>query len=251
MTGQHRRVVWLGHATVLIDLDGTKLLTDPVLRPRVMHLRRDWAPDAAALRGVDAVLVSHVHFDHLDLPSLERLGRSLPVVVPRGAGRLLRKRRFEHVLEVELGDELRVGAVTVVATEADHDANRGPLGTAAPSLGFVVRGSRTVYFAGDTDVFPGMAELGSLDLALLPIAGWGSKVGPGHLDPRRAAEALRLLRPRICVPIHWGTYSPWAWGAAKRAAAQLPPEEFRRAAGELAPDVRIEVLGRNGVLRLD
>ena len=246
------RITWLGHATVLVDLDGVKLLTDPVLRPFVMHLRRAWAPDAHALRGLDAVLVSHVHFDHLDLGSLERLGRSLPVVLPRGAGGLLRKRRFEHVVEVGAGEEIRIGALTIVATEAEHEADRGPLGTKAPSLGYLVKGSRTVYFAGDTDVFPGMAEIGrGLDLALLPIAGWGAKVGPGHLDPTSAAEALTLLRPRMCVPIHYGTYSPFSWSTAKRASATLWAEEFRRAAGQVAPDVAIEVLGRNGSLRLD
>ena len=250
--GIDRTVTWLGHATVLVDLDGTRLLTDPVLRSRVMHLRRAWAADASLLRGIDAVLVSHVHFDHLDLPSLERLGRSVPVVLPRGAGGLLRKRRFEHVVEVDVGEEVAVGAVTVVATPAEHDADRGPLGVKAPSLGFLVRGSRSIFFAGDTDVFPAMADIApALDLALLPVAGWGPTVGPGHLDPRRAAEALALLRPLTCVPIHWGTYSPLSWGAAKRAATSTPPEELRREAVALAPDVRIEVLGRNGVLTLD
>jgi L-ascorbate metabolism protein UlaG (beta-lactamase superfamily) len=247
-----RRVTWLGHATTLIDLDGTKLLTDPVLRPRVMHLRRAWAPDAAALRGVDAVLVSHVHFDHLDLPSLERLGRTTPLVVPRGAGGLLRKRRFEQVLEVDVGEELRVGSVTVVPTEALHDADRGPLGTKAGSLGYLVRGGRTVYFAGDTDLFPGMADLApGLDLALLPISGWGATAGPGHLDPRRAGEALTMLRPKACVPIHWGTYSPISWGAARRAVADLACDEFVAAAAELAPDVAVRVLERNGFVALD
>lgn len=254
MTGDQRhRVVWLGHATVLVDIDGTKLLTDPVLRPRVAHLRRAFAAAVGALRGVDAVLVSHVHFDHLDLPSLERLGRSLPVIVPRGAGGLLRKRRFEHVLEVEVGEQVRIGEVVVTATEADHRADRGPLGTKASSLGFVVAGSRTAYFAGDTDVFAAMEAIGErgLDVALLPIAGWGAKIGPGHMDARRAAEALCLLRPSICVPIHWGTYAPLSWTAARRAATALPPEEFRRAAAELAPDVRVEVLRPNGSLDLE
>ncbi len=248
----NRRVTWLGHATVLLDLDGTKLITDPVLRPRVLHLRRAWGADAHSLRGVDAVLVSHVHFDHLDLPSLERLGRSLPVIVPRGAGRLLRKRRFESVIEIDAGEALRIGSVEVVATQAVHDADRGPLGVKAPSLGYVVRGTRAIYFAGDTDLFPGMADVApDLDLALLPIAGWGGSVGPGHLNPRRAAEALQLLRPRVCVPIHWGTYSPLQWSAGRRAETSLPPVEFQQAAAELAPDVRVEVLGRNGVLNLD
>jgi L-ascorbate metabolism protein UlaG (beta-lactamase superfamily) len=249
-----RRITWLGHATTLVDLDGTRLLTDPVLRSRVMHLRRAWPPDAAGLRGIDAVLVSHVHFDHLDLPSLERLGRSTPLVVPRGAGGLLRKRRFEHVVEMGVGEEIRVGAVTVVATEAAHRADRGPLGTKAPSLGYLARSDRTVYFAGDTDLFPGMTTLageGTIDLALLPISGWGATAGAGHLDPVRAAEALAMLRPRACVPIHWGTYSPIQWSAARRGLADLVADEFVRAAAQLAPDVTIHLLERNGVLTLD
>jgi L-ascorbate metabolism protein UlaG (beta-lactamase superfamily) len=226
------------------------VLTDPVLRPRVMHLRRRWIADAALLRSLDAVLVSHVHFDHLDLPSLERLGRELPVVVPRGAGRLLRKRRFQQVLELDVGESVEIGSLTVRATQAEHDADRGPLGVKAPSLGFVVVGSKSVYFAGDTDLFEGMHALGELDVALLPIAGWGARIGPGHLGPRTAAEALARLRPRICVPIHWGTYRPIKVGVARLGAGADPVEEFVQAAGELAPGVDVRVLPRNGSLEL-
>ena len=85
------RIGYAGHSTVVVDLDGVRLLTDPLLRRRVAHLRalrRRFPPDS--LRGVDAVLISHAHYDHLDLPSLERLGKSMPVVLPRGLGRLLR-----------------------------------------------------------------------------------------------------------------------------------------------------------------
>jgi L-ascorbate metabolism protein UlaG (beta-lactamase superfamily) len=107
-----------------------------------------------------------------------------------------------------------------------------------PSLGFLVSGSRSIYFAGDTDLFDGMAALaGSLDVALLPVAGWGSKVGAGHLDPLRAAQSLRLLKPRLAVPIHWGTFSP-----LHRATSEEPPEAFRRHAAELAPDVEVTIL---------
>ena len=81
------------------------------------------------------------------------------------------------------------------------------------------------------------ALAGSLDVALLPVAGWGSKVGPGHLDPERAAQTLRLLKPRLAVPIHWGTFSP-----LNRSASADPPEAFRRRAAELAPDVEVRIL---------
>jgi L-ascorbate metabolism protein UlaG (beta-lactamase superfamily) len=246
------RITWLGHSTVLVELDGTRLLTDPVLRDRVTHLRRTKPADAGMLYALDGVLVSHLHYDHLDYPSLERLGRSVPVVVPRGAGRLLRRRRFEQVVEVETGEEVRLGDLVVRATHADHEGGRGFLGTEVAALGYLIRGSHQIYFAGDTDLFEGMATLAPrLDLVLLPIWGWGPSLGPGHLDPRRAAEALRLLQPLLAVPIHWGTYAPLGFGRLQTAMLTEPVTEFRRHAAELAPEVEVRVLNLGGTLHLD
>ena len=229
------RLLYVGHATVLIELDGARLLTDPVLRSRVWHLRRRVPLDSAELEGIDAALVSHVHFDHFDRPSLRRLGQDMTVIVPVGARRLVRG--FTDVREVDVGDEVRIGDVTVHATPAVHESARLML-RSTPSLGFLVSGSQRIYFAGDTDLFEGMSALaGSIDIALLPVSGWGSKVGPGHLDPMRAAQALRLLKPRLAVPIHWGTLSP-----LNRATSADPPEAFKRHAEELAPEVEIRIL---------
>jgi L-ascorbate metabolism protein UlaG (beta-lactamase superfamily) len=226
------QVAYVGHATVLIDMDGVRLLTDPVLRPRVLHLRRVGAVPAAALRGLDAVLLSHAHWDHLDLPSLERLGKELPIVCPAGVTSLLRRKRFAHVTSLAEGEDVRIGGLTVTGVHAEHDGARGPLG-ASGELGYVVRGSKSVYFAGDTDLFDGLAELGPVDVALVPVAGWGAKVGPGHLDPERAAEAVRLLRPTIAIPIHWGTFAP-----VHREVDVQSPHEFAR----LLPDVDVRIL---------
>ena len=105
------QVTYVGHATVHITLDGVRLLTDPVLRTRMGHLRRRRGRvDPAALRGIDTILISHAHYDHLDIPSLERLGRITPIVVPRGYGALVRKRSFAHVVEVEAGETIAIGA---------------------------------------------------------------------------------------------------------------------------------------------
>jgi L-ascorbate metabolism protein UlaG (beta-lactamase superfamily) len=247
------RVTYVGHATVQIALDGVRLLTDPVLRTRMGHLRRRRGRvDPEVLRGIDTILVSHAHYDHLDIPSLERLGRVTPIVVPRGVGALVRRRSFAHVMEIDEGETIAVGAVSVTATLAEHDGRRN-LFDSGRTLGYVVEGSSRIYFAGDTDLFPAMAELGHLDLALVPIWGWGPSLGRGkHMDPERAAEALSLLRPRIAVPIHWGTYHPLHLGLreAPRYLSE-PPERFVRAAANVAPDVEVRVLQPGETLDLE
>lgn len=247
------RLTWLGHSTVLVELDGVRLLTDPVLSRRVTYLRRH-APVLEAPGDLDAVLVSHAHWDHLDVRTLARLGRSLTVVLPRGAASLLRRRGFERVVELDVGEETRIGSVVVRAVPAEHDASRGPLGLKSQALGFVISGSRRIYFAGDTDLFPGMAELADrLDLALVPIWGWGPSLGRGkHMDPERAAEALTLLRPRVAVPIHWGTYHPFHLGLLQAPRyLREPAERFVRAAAETAPDVEVRLLQPGETLSLD
>jgi L-ascorbate metabolism protein UlaG (beta-lactamase superfamily) len=237
------RIEYVGHATVFVDLDGVRLLTDPLLRNRVAHLRRSTPVSARTRRGVVAVLISHAHYDHLDLPSLEKLGKKIPVIVPRGLGGLLRKRRFESVIEVEVGETLAVGELRIQAVPAEHDRSRGPIGASADPLGYVISGSKSVYFAGDTDLFEGMRDLGPVDLGLIPIWGWGPGLGGGHLDPKRAAEAAARVRPGLVVPIHWGTYFPIHLGLkGKPGFVDMPPLEFLAAMKEAAPDVAVQIL---------
>jgi L-ascorbate metabolism protein UlaG (beta-lactamase superfamily) len=111
-----------------------------------------------------------------------------------------------------------------------------------PALGYVLQGSRSVYFAGDTDIYPEMAELSGVDVALLPVAGWGPRLPEGdHMKSVRAAEALRLLRPRIAIPIHWGTYTP-LWVRGGFASNQAAGKEFERQAAAMVPQVTVHVL---------
>jgi L-ascorbate metabolism protein UlaG (beta-lactamase superfamily) len=240
MPDSRDHIEWLGHATTLIQVDGVALLTDPLLRRRTAHLRRVAGPRDPVLPQLAAVLVSHVHWDHLDLRSLERVGRGVRMIVPRGVGKLLTRKRFTEVDEIDEGGELRLGDVVVRATHADHKADRGPLGIRAPSLGYLVSGTRRVYFAGDTDVFEDMELLAEdLDVALLPVAGWGPTVPAGHMDAARAVDALGLLRPRIAIPIHWGTLAP----LHRRTAYDPDPgARFAALARLAAPEVDVRVL---------
>ena len=234
-------VTYLGHATVRLDLAGARLLTDPVLRDRLAHLRRrspSLVPDD--YQPLDGVLVSHLHLDHLDMPSMRRLERTVPVVIPRGGGAILRKIGFKDVREVVAGDSVRIAGVEVLAVPAVHDPRRRPGGVEADALGYVAAGAARVYFAGDTDLYDGMSELGALDLALIPVWGWGPTLGAGHLDPESAARALALLQPREAVPIHWGTLFPIGLTSGDRLTA--PPREFARHAASLAPGVKVTIL---------
>lgn len=243
------RLTYVGHSTLVIEMGSIRLITDPILRPRVAHLRRA-APVAEVAAPVDCVLVSHAHMDHLDPRSIALLAGDPVVVVPRGAGRFVRRRR--GVVEVAEGDEVGVGAVTVRATHAEHDGRRYALGPPVASLGYRIQGDRSVYFAGDTGLFPGMADIGSsgIDVALLPVAGWGARLPPGHLDPQAAAHALEQLAPCVAVPIHWGTLEPIL--ATKRLAdgSSSAAEEFAQRAATLAPDVEVVVLPPGGTVEL-
>ena len=222
-------LTWVGHATTLIDVDGYRVLTDPLLTRRVAHLRRRRPEPVDETFDVDLVLLSHVHLDHLHLPSLKRLRPSARVLTPMGSAKLLRKAGFADVTEIVVGDRIDAGPVVVEVVPAAHKRGRGPHSrVSADPVGFIVNGAgRRVYFPGDTDLFDGMADFGDIDVALLPIWGWGSTLGEGHLNPQRAAMATKLIRPALLVPIHWGTYAPEDGRRRLPRWFDTPPTELR------------------------
>ncbi|MCX6471184.1 MAG: MBL fold metallo-hydrolase [Corynebacteriales bacterium] len=218
-------VTWWGHSTVTVVDAGVRVLTDPVLTAGVAHLRRRRGPiPSAAARDADVVVVSHLHSDHLHVRSLAMLDPATPIVVPRGTRAAvpgMSRLRGRDVREVAVGEVVEIGGVEIRAVPARHDGRRHPLARhSVEPLGFVVTGSARTYFAGDTDIFPGMAEeVGDCDLALLPVGGWGPGLGEGHMDADRAAVAAGMLGARHAVPVHFGTFWPVGLSA-------VAPEEF-------------------------
>jgi L-ascorbate metabolism protein UlaG (beta-lactamase superfamily) len=237
------RIAFLGHATVLVELEGVRLLFDPLLRSRVLHLRRQVPPIENSLYAdPDAVLISHLHHDHLDLSSLRRLGRDTHVIVPSGAGMWLAGKGFANVSEVDSGDVVKVGELEITVVEAHHNGRRLG-GLWANALGYLVACKHVVYFAGDTELFTGMGNLSpTLDVALLPVAGWGPKLGPGHMDPIQAAHAVELLKPRLAIPIHWGTLLPVGFARNYRTRLSDPPRLFAEHVARVAPTVKVRIL---------
>jgi L-ascorbate metabolism protein UlaG (beta-lactamase superfamily) len=239
------RITYVGHGTLLIESRGRRLLTDPLLRRWAAPLRRYTPLPSPSVRGdLDAVLLSHLHIDHVDVGSLRLLDRRTPVLVPPPGATTLRRLGFRDVREIGTGESFTFGEVTVETTPARHVVKRYPLVPVSDGVGFLVRGTHTVYYAGDTGPFTEMADIASpLDVALLPISGWGPTLNADeHLTPLAAARCLGLLRPALAVPVHWGTYYPPAMSRLWRGDTRRPALLFTRYARKLAADVEVRIL---------
>jgi len=236
-------ITYVGHATLRIEQGDLRLLTDPLLTARVGHLgRTSPTPDTTGW-NIDAVLISHLHADHLHLPSLRRLQPAPRLLAPRGAAAYLSRHGFTNVVETAPGEVVTIKGVAIETTPADHAGRHMPGRPHTAAVGYIIHGPRPVYFAGDTDLFAGMAAIGAKsDVALVPVWGWGPTLGPGHLNPYRAAQALELLRPSLAIPIHWGTYFPIGLRPFLPRLLSHPPRTFARYAAAFTPEVRVAVL---------
>lgn len=245
------QVTWWGHSSVTVQGAGQRLLFDPVLGDSIAHLRRRRGPTPAPdARRADAVFISHLHADHCHLPSLHLLDRDTVVVGPPGlAGFLRRSRRTRslHCHELRPGEEVAVGALQVRALYAEHDDRRTVVSrTRAQPLSFLVHGdppaTAPLWFGGDTALHAEMAQVAPVRVALVPVAGWGPALGPGHLNAEQAAEAVRRLAAEVAIPIHYGTF--WPRGLDWLANDQFlgPERRFEQSVAQIAPQVRVRIL---------
>jgi L-ascorbate metabolism protein UlaG (beta-lactamase superfamily) len=235
---------------------GTTLLTDPVLTDRVVHLRRMAGPAPRLPGAPDAVLLSHLHADHFHVASLRALPGRPTLIVPRGSAafvaRSLGAGAARRCVELAPGEDFPIGAVRVRAVPAAHDGGRGPWSRErAVAVGFVVEGAARTWYAGDTGLFDGMSDLAPIDLALVPVGGWGPTLGShGHLDAATAAEALHRVKAGWAVPVHYGTFWPIGMQRIRAHMFHGPGREFARLAERAAPDTHVRVLAHGETLTI-
>lgn len=218
------RVTWLGHSTLLIEIDGFTLLIDPIWAERAspftfMGPKRFHEPPLAIdkLPKIDAVLISHDHYDHLDDETIAALGENIPLyIVPLGVGAHLEYWGVpaDHIVELDWWEEFKIGDLILAATPARHFSGRSMLDSDQDKTlwsGWAVVGPKhRVYYSGDTAMFPEFTEIGDrygpFDITMIETGAYNQAWSDVHLGPEQALEAHKMVRGALYMPVHWGTF---------------------------------------------
>lgn len=219
-------VVWLGHSTILLEIEGIRILIDPVWSQRcspssIMGPRRFFPVpiELKKLPHLDAVLISHDHYDHLDKDAVTLLAkRGVSFYVPLGVGAHLDKWGIDktQIIEFDWWDKhsIKIDSVEIIATPGRHFSGRGLFSSTNSTLwvSWVIKSTKhSVFFSGDTGPFPGFKKIGEkygpFDLTFMKIAAYGDQWPDIHLTPEQAIEAHKTLRGKFFMPIHWGTFN--------------------------------------------
>ncbi len=261
------RVTYVGHATLLLEIGGVRVLTDPNFEPRLAGMLPRVAAPGIALHAVpklDAILLTHAHADHLSFAALDALPRDVPLYAPPAVQRWLQKRGYGHAVPIAPDDKMQIGPVALLAAAARHRGNRYGFDRwrAATNMYLLDDGHRSCFFAGDTALVGDthhlverhLHETGrQLDVALLPIGHapwWKPGFRRGHLTSEDALELFRLLRARLLIPYHWGTFhhvTSSAFDAINQLRRQLVHYPQREAVKLIEPGEIFELEEGRGV----
>ncbi|MER5423656.1 MBL fold metallo-hydrolase [Streptosporangium roseum] len=216
--GTETIVTWVGHATYVLQIGGLTILTDPVWARKIPGIRQRLTPPGVAwtdLPRVDAVVISHNHYDHLDAPTMNRLPRTTPILVPAGLRPWFTRRRFRDVTELDWWESVRIGEVGFDFVPAHHWSRRSVWDTCRTLWGgWVIRcAGQAVYFAGDSAYGERFAQIGArypggIDLALMPVGAFEPRwfMKAAHVDPAEAVRACEEVGARRMATMHWGTF---------------------------------------------
>lgn len=211
-------VTWVGHATYVVQIGGLVIITDPVWSPRIPGVPRRLTPAGLpfeALPRVDAVVISHNHYDHLDAPTVRRFPRETLMLVPANLRDWFRRRAFTNVIELDWYESHRIGGVSLDFVPAHHWSRRGLTDTCRSLWGgwMLTRDDgQRVYFAGDTGYGHFFGEIAArypgVDLALMPVGAYEPNwfMKPVHLNPAEAVQACGDLGAARMATMHWGTF---------------------------------------------
>ncbi len=236
-------VTWLGHAGFFGQIGGVNLLIDPnwaMWHGPIKRLKHPslWASD---LPAIDLVLVTHAHYDHLHLPSLRRVARGQPVIVPKGVGGVVKKCGFGQIVELDTWQMAQFQDLTVTLTPARHWGARMIHDTHRGFGGYLITGAgRTLFHCGDSSMFDGFREIGEraqINVALMPIGAYLAPSGrPVHMNPEEALDATQMMGAQNMVPMHHDTFPLGG------EPIHEPAERLARAAEQRQMQDRVRIL---------
>lgn len=248
-------ITWIGHSTVLMHLDKVNIITDPMYSDFILiFAKRYFEPglEFEKLPHIDAIVISHEHSDHFDKSTLKRFPNNTPVIISRQLGDRLKDIGFSDVRELKWWESTRINGTKITAVPARHGE--------AKISNYVIEGSKTVFFAGDTAFFEAFYDVGrkfDIDVALMPISNYKLRSGIKwldnihakiHMSPADFPNAIKSLRAEIAIPIHFGTFRNEGF---LELPLEEPPRYLREVVKKNHLENKVKILEIGGQLNIE